>query len=252
MQPPAAEWATTTHAIVVCGHAIYTGGPHLQPPVAAEQDQYWALQTFQQGEGPYYIEHIRAGVELAATDRNSLLIFSGGQTRHPNILSEAQSYYHLAALFKFWGHPTVQSRTTTEEFARDSYDNVLFTIARFFECVGIFPQRVSIISWAFKRKRFEHHALAIGWPLQKFSFVGIGTPDDLQSALTSEARALLECKQDSTGYGKDGGALGKKKMARNPYRRQHGYKTSCPQLGPLLDWTETTPFPKDQAPWPVT
>lgn len=249
MQPYAAEWATTTHAIVVCGHAVYTGGPRLQPPVAAEQDKYWILQSFQQGEGPFFIEHIHAGVEIAATDRNSLLIFSGGQTRYPHILSEAQGYHNIATLFNYWGHESVASRTTTEEFSRDSYDNVLYSIGRFYECVGSFPKKLTIISWAFKRKRFEHHCLAVAWPLSSFSFVGISTPDDLQTALTSEARTLIDFKQDNTGYGSAGGPLGKKKMAGNPYRRQHGYHKSCPPMAAVLDWTETTPFPEDQAPW---
>lgn len=221
----------------------------MQPSVAAEQDKYWVLQAFQQGEGPYYIEHIHAGVEITATDPSALLIFSGGQTRYPHIISEAQGYHNLATLFNFWGHDYIASRTTTEEFARDSYDNVLFSLARFLECTGNFPSKLTIISWAFKRKRFEHHCITVAWPVSKFSFVGIGTPDDLQSALTAEARTLHDFKADNTGYGKDGGPLGKKKMARNPYRRQHGYASSCPSLAPLLDWTETTAFAKDQAPW---
>ena len=55
---PAAEWSACSHAVVVCEHARsarvgYKGGPDLQPPVAAQQDRYWTLQAFQQGEGPY-------------------------------------------------------------------------------------------------------------------------------------------------------------------------------------------------------
>lgn len=250
MQPPAAEWVTATHAIVVCGHAIYTGGLDLELPLEAEHDDHWVLQSFQRGEGRFYVDHIRKGVEIAAADRNSLLIFSGGQTRHPHLLSEAQGYHNVATLFDFWGHSSVPQRTTTEEFARDSYDNVLFALARFHECVGVFPKKISMVSWVFKQKRFRHHTDAIGWPTSKFQFVGVGTPDDLQFALTSEARTLNEFKVDVTGYGSTGGSLGKKKMARNPYRRQHGYETSCPSLTPLLKWTESTPFPRDEVPWP--
>lgn len=191
MQPSVAEWTTATHAIVVCGHAVYIGGPNLLPPVAAERDHYWVLQTFQQGECPHYIDHIRTGIQLAAADRNSLLIFSGGQTRHPHILSEAQGYHHVAACFDFWDNPSVQSRTTTEEFSRDSYDNVLFSIARFYECVGAFPQKLTLVSWAFKQKRFLHHIETIAWPVSRFNFVGVATPDDLQTALTSEAKTLI-------------------------------------------------------------
>lgn len=143
----------------------------------------------------------------------------------------------------------MQSRATTEEFSRDSYDNVLFSIARFYECVGALPQKLTILSWAFKKKRFLHHTETIGWPASRFQFVGVSTPDDLQTALTKEAKTLIQFKTDATGHG---AVLGKKKMARNPYRRHHGYKTTCPDLANLLDWTATTPFPKDQVPWPIS
>lgn len=252
MQAPSVEWTSATHAIVVCGHAVYTGGVTLQPTVDAELDEYWTLQSFQQGEGKYFIDHIRSGVELAAEDNSSLLIFSGGQTRYPEILSEAQGYFQIAQLFNFFEQTQVRSRTTTEEFSRDSYDNVLFSLARFYECTGRFPEHLTIISWLFKQKRFQHHATTVSWPMHRFTFFGIGTPDDLQAALTSEARALSAFKADPAGTGKDGTSLGKKKASRNPYRRQHGYETSCTPLAPILRWTAATPFPTDQVPWSMS
>lgn len=252
MQAPSAEWACAKHAIVVCGHAVYIGGATLQPAVDAELDEYWTLQSFQQGEGKYFIEHIRSGIELAAEDNSSLLIFSGGQTRYPEILSEAQSYFQIAELFNFFEYTNVKSRTTTEEFSRDSYDNVLFSLARFYECTGRFPEHLTIVSWLFKQKRFRHHVSTVSWPTHKFSFIGVGTPDDLQSALGAEARTLAAFKSDPTGTAKDGASLGKKKAARNPYRRHHGYESSCPSLAPILRWTGDTPFPADQVPWSMT
>lgn len=221
----------------------------MHPPMDAELDDFWALQPFQRGEGRYFIDHIRAGVQLTAEDPTALLIFSGGQTRYPEILSEAQSYFQLAQLFNFFQYQHVQARTTTEEFSRDSFDNVLFSLARFYECTGRFPDKLSIISWIFKQKRFRHHVQTVSWPLDKFVFVGVGTPDDLQTALTAEARTIAAFKKDPTGQANHSGSLGEKKDARNPYRRHHGYESSCPPLVPLLRWKDATPFPPDQVPW---
>ncbi len=44
-------------------------------------DSSWLLLDYQRGEPPFYIEHVRAGVEAAAADADALLILSGGMTR---------------------------------------------------------------------------------------------------------------------------------------------------------------------------
>lgn len=241
-------WHTLTHAVVVCGHAVYHGGPNIDPE-QAPSDLHWHLQSFQKGEPPHYISHIRTGVEQAAEDPTALLIFSGGQTRYPEILSEAQGYHHLATLFNFWGHPTVRHRTTTEEFATDSFDNVLFGIARFFECVSRLPTSVTFISWSFKQKRFEHHAESIHWPMSAFAFLGVGQPGDIETVRHAERRTLALFQDDITGYGAAGGPLRTKKMARNPYRRQHGYATSCSIMKNVLEWRAPGKIPSHLVPW---
>ena len=38
-----------------------------------------------------------------------------------------------------------------EEFARDSYENVLFSIARFKELTGHPPRNVTVVGYEFKR-----------------------------------------------------------------------------------------------------
>lgn len=242
-------WDHAENAIVVCGHAVYLGGRHVRPPNNAALDQHWCLQPFQKNEGVNYIAHIQKGVFLAAEDEKSLLIFSGGQTRAPHILSEAQGYHDVANLFNFWDKHNVRTRVTTEEFARDSYDNVAFSIARFYECVGRFPNHLTIISWDFKKDRFVHHIKTIQWPLSRFSFVGIGNPVDINTAREAEAKTLQNFKQDASGYSSVQSDLGKKKEARNPYRRQHGYTLSCPTMSNVLNWRRTKQVPMDLVPW---
>lgn len=242
-------WSSLKTAIVVCGHAVYHGGTGKDPEHAA-RDENWLLQPFQKGEGKYYISHIETGVRLAAEDSESLLIFSGGQTRAPSILSEAQGYHDIASVFNFWDLHDVRTRVTTEEFSRDSFDNVLFGIARFTECVGSLPHHVVIVTWAFKEARFNHHVWSIHWPITKFQFVGVGVPDDLQKAEAAEARTLAHFKKDASGYSKTSdGKLGLKKASRNPYCRQHGYSMSCPGMSRVLAWRGTIRIAACDVPW---
>lgn len=204
--------------VLVAGHAVYTAEDFSRP----EADESWCLQPFQKGEPPYYIEHIRCGVELAAARPEALLVFSGGQTRlEAGPKSEAQGYWNLADHFRWWGHDGVTARATTEEFARDSLENLVFGICRFRECTGNTPTAVTVVSWAFKQARFDLHRATIGFPAEHFHFVGANNPQDLDAAVAGEERfALAHFREDPWGVGP---VLGKKREERNPFRRQHGY-----------------------------
>ena len=71
------RWNKLDTLILVAGHAIYVASDFSNP----SRDDSWLLQPFQKGEPPSFIQHIEAGVSLAAMDQSSLLVFSGGQTR---------------------------------------------------------------------------------------------------------------------------------------------------------------------------
>src|ERR1017187_805405 len=145
-------WEVLDKLILVAGHAVYVG-ESLDPP---DRDEHWVLKGFQRGEPPQYIEHVRFGVDLAASKPNSLLLFSGGQTRfEAGPRSEGQSYWALANHFLWWEQADVRSRATTEEFARDSFENFLFGIARFRESTGHYPGSIEIVGWKFKSERFD-------------------------------------------------------------------------------------------------
>lgn len=88
------------------------------------------------------------------------------------------------------GVPTAKGlqgvRMTTENFALDSYQNFLFSIARFREYTGSFPERITVVGYGMKRSRFEElHAKAIRWPVKssirgqrRFHYVGIDDEGD--------------------------------------------------------------------------
>ena len=59
------------------------------------------------------------------------LLVVGGKTRGPaGPKSEGESYFFVADHYDWWGKPDLRSRASTEDFARDSFENVLFSICR--------------------------------------------------------------------------------------------------------------------------
>jgi hypothetical protein len=216
-----------SHAIVVAGHSV------LVDETRMDEDAGWSLLDFQRGEPRFYIGHVRHAVELAAPDPTALLIFSGGQSRAAaGPRSEGQSYWRVADRFSWFGSPSVRSRALTEEFSRDSFENLLFGICRFRECTGRWPAHVTLVSWAFKECRFGLHREAIRWPADRFTYAGPNNPEDLAQAKESERRALTRYTADPYSAGPFFQA---KRRERNPYRRQHGYAVSCPGIEGLLN-----------------
>jgi hypothetical protein len=121
------EAATRTHhLIMVAGHSVTVSG-HLEDADKDEQD--WFLLKYQQHRGlpQAIVGHIRAGIQQAAKDSDSLLLFSGGETRDKTgPETESSSYYRVADAMKLWGPASsnVRARTITEEFATDSFENL--------------------------------------------------------------------------------------------------------------------------------
>jgi hypothetical protein len=74
-------------------------------------------------------------------------------------LSEGASYHRLAAakgLLDTTGsssHLPLSARATTEEFALDSYENLLFSMARFREVTGHWPSHVTVVGYGMKQHR---------------------------------------------------------------------------------------------------
>jgi hypothetical protein len=221
-------WQELENLVVVAGHAVYVAEDFSAPTA----DDSWYLQDNQKGEPPFYVEHIREGVRLAAEDKASLLVFSGGQSRAAaGPQSEAFSYWRMAKHFQWWHHADLEPRVTTEEYARDSFENVLFSICRFYECVGRVPKRIRLISWAFKEPRFAMHRQAIRFPAERFELVGVGNPVDLKSAEEGEQKAVVAFKAEPYGTG---GRAARIRAQRDPFRRTPRYVASCAPLAGLL------------------
>lgn len=263
------------HLILVAGHAV----------VLAEaldgvdmHDTAWYLENYQRDQDlpRALVGHIRSGVEAAAADPDSLLVFSGGQTRPAaGPRDEGSSYYRVAEHYRWWGYSTslkpvtslrkrgatargqesplpVPQRTVTEDFAADSFQNLLFSLCRFKEVVGRYPGKVTVVSFTFKRRRFEDlHRSALRFPKAGFAFLGLQPPvwsrfDLVEAERGEKENAARSFEEDP--YGCHTPALVAKRQMRNPFRRTTPYPLSCGDIRPLLDWCGPAVFP-DSLPW---
>jgi hypothetical protein len=216
------------HLVLSPGHAVWNlrGDPLV--------DSSWYLRDYQHGEPCFYLEHIQHAVELTAADPRALLIFSGSPTcASAGPRSEAQGYWMLAEHFGWWGATDASARAVTEEFALDSFQNLLFSLCRFHEVTGAWPSRITVAGWGFKAQRFvDLHRAAVRFPSERFHYAAVNDPADGTAAARAEALNRAEFAADPYGCS---GTLAEKRRRRNPFSRRHGYRDSCPALRALLD-----------------
>lgn len=208
----------------------------------------WSLVSFQI-EGYDHLafkEHITRSIEYVKKDANSQLVISGGQTKAElGPVSEAYSFYELFCTLN--DDELLLSRITTEEFARDSFENVLFLVCRFYEVHGYYPEHITVIGFEFKRDRFVKHHLgqALNFPEERIEYIGNAPdPKDLnaeqkrayfEDLKMSEAKFAVEpFKIDWFGRK---GSLKKKRDQRNPFNRFHGYASSNKGIAPFINAT---------------
>ncbi|KAI4337925.1 hypothetical protein L6164_016287 [Bauhinia variegata] len=126
--------------VMVAGHSIYTSSSCEK----VDKEDSWYLESYQKnpGQAATFLAHIKEGIEIAARDDLALLFFTGGETRrNAGPRSEAQSYWAVADSKGWFGNEeSVKSRALTEEHARDSFENLLFSICRFRELTGSYPK----------------------------------------------------------------------------------------------------------------
>ncbi|KAJ2346089.1 hypothetical protein GGF43_005063, partial [Coemansia sp. RSA 2618] len=137
----ATDMAQLTDLVVVPGHGVYLGAG------SPLDEANWYLLAQQRGEVGAFMAHVGKGVEMVREHEHALLVFSGGMTRvEAGAHSEAQGYW-AAAERMGWLTNDVFRRVATEEFARDSFENVLFSIARFRELTGNYPDRITVVGF---------------------------------------------------------------------------------------------------------
>ncbi len=179
--------------VMVPGHGVFIGD---SPDDLSNPDKW---EAFYPEEGPYYVEHIKRAVKIASEDKDSMLIFTGGFT-HDSVgpRSEGGGYHEAASLMGWWGHAEVSARSFSEEGARDSLENILFSILLFREQAGYFPEKITVVGWEFKKERFMIHARALGIPESAITYLGVNDPPGkaLEAAKEGERVKLEDALQD--------------------------------------------------------
>jgi len=211
--------------VIVPGHAVYEG----QNASDAYDGSKW-IGTYDgykyNDEVCNYVRHIQRGINLADFDSKSLLVFSGGKTRKGTIKSEAESYYTLANQLEWFGmEPNILQRVRLEEFATDSFENLLFSIQLFqlLHPDDKYPLRVTVVGLRFKKKRYKMHADAIilnsykDIPPFVFRYDDVNDiPDYVLEGGSAEGEELTRLQFQIWPYGNRGKLL-EKRMQRDPY-----------------------------------
>lgn len=215
-----------SHLIIVPCHAIWLGGNS----VGGDSSE-WILKPFQKDEMSTYKAHIQKGMDILAQNKTSLLVFSGGRTSPASTSSEAASYLQLGLAM----NPGLsQERLLVESYARDSFENVVFSICRFYEHAASYPERVTVVGHDFKRRRFvQLYAPLIGFPADAFQYIGIDPPDIVEATI-GESRNYDQLLKDP--FSSCDPLLVSKREERNPHNDHHSYKVSNPICKPLMEW----------------
>jgi hypothetical protein len=227
--------------VIVPCHSVFIGDAG-----KFKDDESWALESFQKGKfvGLTFIDHMKVAVEECDKDLQCLLIYSGGQTRFKaGPQSEGFSYWRVSEELNWFGHRGVRKRAFVEEFARDSFENLIFSIARFRELTGIYPHNISVVGYEFKKDRFVNlHRKALGFPEERFSYIGrqdiVGEPYSKEILdKMSEGEHLNAVKHFTDDpYGCHSQVLQDKRKRRDPFVRSPPYVHTCPEISDLLKY----------------
>ncbi len=98
----------------------------------------------------------------------------------------------------------MRERIGLEEQALDSFGNFMFSIVMFWRVTGRWPERITVVSHEFKRRRFlDLHVRAGRWPMERVEFLGIDPVYMIRSSTKwDERRAEEVCRGErERGYG---------------------------------------------------
>jgi hypothetical protein len=131
----------------------------------------------------------------------------------------------LAQAHEFWGlvsNQSAQERIVLEKRALDSFQNLLYSVTKFYEVTRSWPKHVTIISNEFKRARFlDLHRQAIGWSSDALTYIGID-PEYMRHDAKRAASVRQGEKQNGHDAWKEdplgmGPVLTAKRSGRNPW-----------------------------------
>jgi len=115
--------ANARNLIMVAGHSVL-----LRNNADVMDESAWHLLDYQRGQSlPYAIlEHIKAGILEAVRDPQSLLVFSGGETRGDGTApySEGSSYFQVADTLDLWAEGAKKTHIRTSAATPNTISNL--------------------------------------------------------------------------------------------------------------------------------
>ncbi len=152
-------------------------------------------------------------------------MFSGGQTREAaGAMSEAQSYWFLGQQYNWNNKVGMEKIATVDDFARDSFENVAFSVGKFAMATGKMPLEIVICGWGFKEERYRMHADALGIRQDQLHYINVNNPEGSAADVSSPLGGALKGEKKTiadfvaTPFG-NSGILLQKKLQRDPYIR---------------------------------
>ena len=112
------------------------------------------------GDDSYFETHVRDAVSTWQEEGYAALAFSGGRTRPELGLksSEGEGMLEFARAEDLLGE---SDNVLVESFARDSFENVFFSLLVYHKQHGQWPAKLGLVSWPFKVGRFLAIAAAL-------------------------------------------------------------------------------------------
>jgi hypothetical protein len=134
---------------------------------------------------PVYESQLDYGCRHPRMCDDPLLVISGAPTKAQRRCSESRSYVEWTQ--RLGMH--LPAEIALEEFALTSIENLLFGLYVYRESRGVYPERIDVISWEFKRRRFVETLRAISawaalgesWPGLDYFPVGDVRADELRA-----------------------------------------------------------------------
>ena len=200
--------------IIVPGHALLRSTTVIDSNFNPTDISFWSLNEFQSAdELSLILGHIRTGVSKLFEIPTSVLCFSGACTRHDGIgWTEGLSYYAVARHCCWWVDSTdlslsdVDSRVFVDAYALDSFGNMWIPIYSFYlvHPKHVFPLRVIVVNYEFKRALYERHAQFLNVP--HFEYIGLANPHNLDLCRVQEKISHLIRAYEADPYGENPGS----------------------------------------------
>ena len=209
--------------ILVPAQAVYVGRRYEQ---AKDPDAWKSPADWPEANelAELWAQHVAAAIHIADVKPATLVMFSGGTIAPEVEDSGGQGLFDLAVQAQWFGNIKVASRACREEYARDSFEHLLFGIERFQEITKKrqTPETIIVVGPAFQQAAFELHAQTIALRrlngIGRFELVyeGINDPPEpiLSGRREREAQLLDEYHRHPLG---DSQAIHDLRAGRDPH-----------------------------------